>query len=316
MLESGWATCEGSVVLVDRWDVIGFRFVVSPVHDAVPGEDGSRPFGGDAKLEFLINGRSLLELVREHERPLAAADGQPGLEGTYEPLSFRRAPRDLLYGDPSFQYARGDGRTTLIGCGCGVVECWPLVARIDVTSDEVVWHRFAQPFRRWSYDTFGPFRFERVRYDGAVEDLDRRLRAEARFPAGWAAYLHRLSVSSVTGNLRMFQARLLALRSVDVLPLDAMRAKPRNDVDAYRKLADQIGELLRVEPLTARVIAAMDPDQMPMLSIERHEAIVAALSGLLEIIARDASDDETAYARWLDVNRRAQKIHDGGGIAS
>lgn len=63
-------------------------------------------------------------------------------------------------------------RTAVLGCVCGDVGCWPLMARISVTADLVVWDSFEQPHRPGrDYTGFGPFRFERGRYEDALRTL-------------------------------------------------------------------------------------------------------------------------------------------------
>lgn len=62
-----------------------------------------------------------------------------------------------------------EGKTPLLACACGDWGCWPLLARITVTEDEVVWDSFGQPHRpERDYRGFGPFRFARAQYDAAV----------------------------------------------------------------------------------------------------------------------------------------------------
>jgi len=63
-------------------------------------------------------------------------------------------------------------KEAVLGCSCGVDDCWPLLARITVTDDLVVWDEFEQPHRpERDYTGFGPFRFDRSHYDEAVREL-------------------------------------------------------------------------------------------------------------------------------------------------
>jgi hypothetical protein len=60
----------------------------------------------------------------------------------------------------------------LLACDCGDWGCWPLMARITVTERSVTWDAFEQPHRSTrDYTGFGPFRFDRRRYDAALQDL-------------------------------------------------------------------------------------------------------------------------------------------------
>jgi hypothetical protein len=116
---------------------------------------------GDCTLvHVLIDGRDLLEWVKEVELPQATADRQPDLAGSYRPLTpaqWRSLPEEY-----------GHERGAVFGCICGEVECWPLRHRIAWREDTVVWSDFEQPHRRrWTYDALGPFTFSRAQYEQA-----------------------------------------------------------------------------------------------------------------------------------------------------
>ena len=70
-------------------------------------------------------------------------------------------------------------RLPVLGCACGIVDCWPLLVRIDVDAEWVVWRDFRHGFRDWSYDGLGPFRFDRGEYEAEVDRID-------RWRKGWA----------------------------------------------------------------------------------------------------------------------------------
>ncbi|WP_394615605.1 hypothetical protein JNUCC0626_38635 [Lentzea sp. JNUCC 0626] len=84
--------------------------------------------------------------------------------------------------EPAFSGVRKDdldakpfqpGKAQLVlGCTCGIASCGPLVA--DITADEntVVWRHFRRPHRNGRvYEGFGPFTFDRKRYDEALKKL-------------------------------------------------------------------------------------------------------------------------------------------------
>ena len=127
---------------------------------------GAEDLSGNEAVHILIDGRDLIDILREIEGPQASADGQPDIAGTYDGL-FPEQWRDL----PE-QY--GDGRVAVLGCVCGEVGCWPFRVRIAKRANEVTWGDFQQPNRSWSYESLGSFSFDRVRYDRAVQSvLDR-----------------------------------------------------------------------------------------------------------------------------------------------
>ncbi|MFD6397154.1 hypothetical protein [Nocardia sp. NPDC060249] len=52
-------------------------------------------------------------------------------------------------------------------CSCGELGCWPLLTRISLTGDLVVWDCFEQPYRTTRDYTA----FDRNQYDKAVQGL-------------------------------------------------------------------------------------------------------------------------------------------------
>jgi hypothetical protein len=128
---------------------------------------------GDAVV-YNIDGRSFIEMVREFETSYAESEGSPHIAGAYMGI----AARSHL---PPSQHFWGIGErqglevpmTDILWCGdCGEPGCWPLRARITIDDDRVVWSDFEQPHRstgaqtkRWIYDGFGPFVFDRHQYD-------------------------------------------------------------------------------------------------------------------------------------------------------
>lgn len=147
-------------------DSIRFDVVPSSAeHDPVP-----------AVVEIVVNGRRLAELVAEVELPFAAREGHPDLAGSYDGLPAEHVlpPSRHYLGEDAGYHDGADGRTTLLGCGCGEPTCWPLLARITLDGERVTWSDFAQPYRPaaeahgWRYDGFGPFVFDRAEYEAAL----------------------------------------------------------------------------------------------------------------------------------------------------
>jgi hypothetical protein len=56
----------------------------------------------------------------------------------------------------------------VLGCTCGVSECWPLLVRITRKGGTVVWSDFRQPNRAWKHERLGPFTFAREQYEAAL----------------------------------------------------------------------------------------------------------------------------------------------------
>lgn len=119
------------------------------------------------ELHILINGQSLIDLVRPVELPFAELEGKPAIAGQYSWLS------DV---DCEFQRLKTEG-CLVLGCPCGIPDCWPLTARVCLAEDIVCWSRFQNWHRakgcvsEWNYCALGPFFFDRQQYEKAVRDL-------------------------------------------------------------------------------------------------------------------------------------------------
>jgi hypothetical protein len=136
------------------------------------------PAGGNysdelSQIEIKVNGTALPELARGAELPMARADDEEELAGTYVGLVPGYIRIDLasqfLGGSGTALSPGPQGKTALLSCECGEVGCSPLLARVTVTEDAVTWDEFEQPTRPdWDYDGFGPFSFSRSDYEQAL----------------------------------------------------------------------------------------------------------------------------------------------------
>jgi len=139
------------------------RFALSVEYD--DPDDRRTPW-----LVPMIDGVDLRKPVREIEEEAGAGT----LAGTYGGLPIYRSGPPLAN---HYLARRGelfeDGRLPVLGCSCGVVHCWPFLARIEANAESVVWRDFRQGFRDWSYDQLGPFRFERGEYEAEVDRIER-----------------------------------------------------------------------------------------------------------------------------------------------
>jgi hypothetical protein len=123
-----------------------------------------RSEGEGQEVRVLIDGRDLVDIVRDAEARWAKQDGQPQLAGSYSGLW------PELWDALPEQY--GDGSAAVLGCECGEPGCWPLRVRITISETTVTWDAFSQPHRpAWRYEGIGPFVFSRADYDAALAHL-------------------------------------------------------------------------------------------------------------------------------------------------
>lgn len=116
-----------------------------------------------------IDGAPLTELIDGFETD-AGMTPAGNVYGGLIPQFYRFGPMEDHFRGLSTD-AMGPG-TPLLGCECGEWGCRPLMARITVTADLVVWDSFEQPHRKTrDYTAFGPFRFERHQYDAELHML-------------------------------------------------------------------------------------------------------------------------------------------------
>ena len=142
------------------------------------------------RVELRVNGIGLIDMVREVELPFAvreyndrvaagesAADLGPrdGLAGNYiyPTVASTFHPSRQLLGET---YKHGfltevndprSGKSLLLGCTCGIIDCWFLLAKITVDEATVTWSDFIQFHRDWTYD-LGPFVFDRREYEAQL----------------------------------------------------------------------------------------------------------------------------------------------------
>ena len=138
--------------------------------------------------EIRINDRPLIDLVREVELPFAQEKYNEWIASGEDPSKV-----DLIAGDYSYlppwmvmfpskhlldePYRIAEegfilkpedsriGKTTILGCTCGILECWFLLARISLTETTVTWSDFQQFHRDWWTYNLGSFIFARQDYE-------------------------------------------------------------------------------------------------------------------------------------------------------
>lgn len=131
---------------------------------------------------FYINNRSLINIVKEIEITCIAKECEEyspeddensySVAGDYIPLPIYMIkfpsrylldePKDFTYGINTSNPMKS--KTTLLGCKCGIIECWFLSAKISLTESKVTWSDFQNFYRdNWEYNL--SFTFDRKQYE-------------------------------------------------------------------------------------------------------------------------------------------------------
>ena len=166
--------CSGCKITDDdiplRWEMVAtLQLAIRPSDDGY----GDPP----EVVDIVIDGQNLVDIIRAYELPLATREGHPDIAGGYQGSPPRAVflPSRQLLGEPSPYYSNRAGKTQLLQCTCGEAGCWPLMARVTITAEQVIWDQFEQPYRgpasragHWQYDELPPFVFGRRAYEDAL----------------------------------------------------------------------------------------------------------------------------------------------------
>lgn len=119
----------------------------------------------------VVDGSPLTDLIHAFERE-ARVETRAVSYGGLVPAFFKFGPARVHFTASQGAFVNPSGKVPLLGCECGEWGCWPLLARIAATEDQVRWSDFEQPFRAdRDYSAFGPFVFDRQDYDRALAML-------------------------------------------------------------------------------------------------------------------------------------------------
>jgi hypothetical protein len=130
-----------------------------------------------------IDGRSLVEIMRELEAKMAEREGHPDLAGAYQPFVKPESAEIHYLGKHKERWGSSRTKTAILECECGCPGCWPLLCEIVIGTDEVKWIDFEQPHRGanskgsfWDYSSFAGFKFAKDQYLGSLAALERTRR--------------------------------------------------------------------------------------------------------------------------------------------
>lgn len=116
-------------------------------------------------VEIYINGEKFRNKVCSVERPFAKAEGNPGIAG-HATITPRELYESLHEDYKSFE------NVSIFGCGCGIIDCWPLNVTVDVGEKTVIWYGFSMYHREnWDYSKLGRYLFDKQQYFQEVDKL-------------------------------------------------------------------------------------------------------------------------------------------------
>jgi hypothetical protein len=222
-------------------------------------------------VRILIDGIDFRELARRHEAPIATAAGTPELAGAYEYRSTTTFSPDLFYGKDPTTADDNPNRVTLMGCGCGVIECWPLLATIDVRDQYVRWHSFRQPHRpAWRYDGFGPFAFDRSQYDRAIADGGTQFTQVATPASRWRERASQQFREQLQHRLWVLDVTLDAYERRTALPtFNKSQIQTLISTRRLRTECERLADDLRITPEAAHVVLVGRVHELAETDIER-----------------------------------------------
>lgn len=134
------------------------------------GEEWAITWGSNHKVvEIYVDGKKLLDIIREIEVPYANEEGYPELAGAYGHIS----PREL-YVDLSTVLIDNsntcDKRVNLFCCGsCGEIICWSVSFLVKEDERYVYWYDFRHEHRNWEYNL--TYKFDKEEYEDTLWDL-------------------------------------------------------------------------------------------------------------------------------------------------
>ena len=121
--------------------------------------------------KIIINEKPLIDTIRVYEQPFAIEENHESLAGGYMYRCASRLYKELTGQNPSKENSLG---IPILICGsCCMFGCWELFVHIDETASEVIWFNFYNFARsgRWDYSRFPIYRFDKIQYAIALEEL-------------------------------------------------------------------------------------------------------------------------------------------------
>lgn len=123
----------------------------------------------------VIDGKSLISILREIELPFARKEGCPEIAGAYDGISISCDFFSSGYYSGENKIQQSDAKTPLLLCDCSCAGCWDFVAKIVKTNKKIIWKNFEQVHREnWNYDELGILEFDKEQFENAAKELENK----------------------------------------------------------------------------------------------------------------------------------------------
>lgn len=126
-------------------------------------------------VNIIVDTLPLAEIIKTYEIPMANKEGSPKIAGAYDAIEIPSSPEKYYLGEENAYWGKSKDKTALLDCECGCSGCWPLLCKINIQDNKVIWSDFEQPHRdidsaasHWDYSDFEGFVFEREQYLQAI----------------------------------------------------------------------------------------------------------------------------------------------------
>ena len=117
-----------------------------------------------------INGEPLLELIKRREQSFTAKDGQASIAGGYAYLSLIDFEELFLRTALEADLAQDERDVVLLGCPCGIWNCWYLTLKIKFETETVKLYEFKNLRRKdWQYGL--EFKCDRVSFVSEISKI-------------------------------------------------------------------------------------------------------------------------------------------------
>lgn len=136
-------------------DVLNFK-IINPKGK----EDWADDCDISEAVEIYINGKEIVEILKEIETPFAKNENAIDIAGAYGHLT----PREL------YSELNDTKESALLCCdGCGFIGCWAVLVSVEMDEEYVYWKEFRHNHRKWEYNI--SYKYDRREYEDALEQL-------------------------------------------------------------------------------------------------------------------------------------------------